>query len=80
MIAAEAPAWLSPDAPSALGYYLGVLARWLGTFGPDHPAYIDRAHLTHLLPVLAALESRPAARRAAEAEALGQTIFTAPDY
>ena len=70
MVAAEAPSWLSTE-PSIFGYYLAVLMRWLaGPFpSSDYPA---------LQPILAALEIRPAARAVAEAEGLGDSIFTNP--
>jgi glutathione S-transferase len=80
MVAAQAPAWLSPAQPSALGYYLGVLIRWLSAFGPDHAFHIRSADYPALHAVLAALETRPAARLCAEAEGLGPTIFTNPIY
>ena len=70
MVAREAPDWLS-TAPSVLGYYIAVLMRWLA--GP-----IDARDYPALLPVLAALETRPAARACAKAEGLGDTIFTNP--
>lgn len=79
--AAEKPDWLSPHLPSALGYYLACLLRWMelyptgagrGWFGlPDYP---------HLHRIAAALETRPATRAAAAAEGLGATPFTAPAY
>lgn len=80
MIARDAPGWLSPGQPSILGYYLGVLVRWLSSYGPGHPSYFRAADFPALNRVLAAHEARPAALRAAEAEGLGPTIFTAPAY
>ncbi len=78
MIADEAPAWLSPAAPSVLGYYLGVLMRWLATYGPGHPSFFRSSDFPHLNTVLAAHEARPAALNVARSEALGPTIFTNP--
>ena len=80
MVARDAPAWLSAGQPSILGYYLGVLMRWLATNEPGHPSHFRSAEFPALHPVLAALEERPAARRAAQAESLGPTLFTAPAY
>lgn len=70
MVALEAPDWLS-TAPSILGYYIAVLMRWLAEPCPatDYPA---------LRKILLALEARPAALACAQAEALGDTIFSNP--
>ncbi|MDB5658410.1 MAG: glutathione S-transferase family protein [Cypionkella sp.] len=70
MIATDAPAWLTTE-PSALGYYIAVLMRWLAEPCPpsDYPA---------LHNILTALETTAAALTCAQAEDLGQTIFTNP--
>lgn len=78
MVETEAPAWLSAEEPSILGYYLGVLVRWLAGLGADHPGRLDLDDIPALVTVLRALESRPAALAAARAEGLGATIFTQP--
>ncbi len=80
MVATRRPGWLSPDQPGVAGYYLGVLVRWLATYGPGHPSYFRSADYPALHRVLLAHEARPAALACAEAEALGPTIFTAPAY
>jgi glutathione S-transferase len=77
MIAAQAPRWLSPDHPGVLGYYIGILVRWLILLPPE-PYGIDLADFPHLHKVLAAHEARPAALRVAEADGLGPTPFTNP--
>ena len=70
MVALEAPDWLSTE-PSILGYYIAVLMRWLFEVCPatDYPA---------LHRILLALETTPAALSCAQAEDLGQTIFSTP--
>lgn len=78
MIAAQHPAWLSPDQPGILGYYIGMLVRWLASYGPGHPSYFRSAEFPALHAVVLALENRPAARSVADDEALGPTIFTNP--
>lgn len=78
MVAQERPAWLSPDTPSVLGYYLATLMRWIATLAPGHPARWPARDFPALFSVLAALERRPAARAAAVADDLGPTIFTNP--
>lgn len=79
-VAADSPDWLSPAAPSVLGYYVVTLMRWLALYPADRAGWFDLAAHPALHTLAAALESRPAARRAAEAEGLGSTIFTKPSY
>ena len=79
-VAAERPDWLSPEAPSVLGYYVVTLMRWLALYPADRAGWFDLAARPALHSLAAALENRPAARRAAEAEGLGATIFTKPSY
>lgn len=79
-VAATTPAWLSPDAPSILGYYIAMLARWLKYNKPGDARHIDFADYPALHRLAAGLETRPAALKAAEQEGLGATIFTNPDY
>jgi glutathione S-transferase len=77
LIATQSPCWLSPDEPGVLGYYLGILTRWLILL-PPAPYGIDLAQFPHLQGVLAAHESRPAAQRIAADEGLGVHPFTQP--
>ncbi len=77
LIATQRPRWLSPDHPSVLGYYIGVLVRWL-TMLPPAPYGIDLADFPQLRAVLAAHEARPAAQRVAADEGLGRHPFTHP--
>jgi glutathione S-transferase len=77
MVEQTAPGFLSP-APSVLGYYLGMLMRWLGQMPADHRAHVASADYPALLAVLEALETRPAALACARAEDLGPSIFTRP--
>ena len=80
MVASAAPDWLSDHKPTALGYYLAVLMRWLAGYGPGHPSYFRSAEFPALHRVLTNLETRPASLAVAADEALGPTIFTAPAY
>ncbi len=77
MIAEKRPRWLSPDEPGVLGYYLGILVRWLSILPPD-PFKVTADRLPALHAVLAAHETRPAALRVAEIDKLGATPFTNP--
>ena len=77
MIATQAPRWLSPDHPGVLGYYIGILVRWLILL-PPAPYGIVLADFPYLKAVLAAHEARPAALRVAASDGLGPTPFTNP--
>jgi glutathione S-transferase len=77
---APAPDWCRPGAPGALGCYLAPLVRWLALYPRANPMKPDLAAYPALLSVLSDLERRPSARRAAEAEGLGPSPFTAPTY
>ena len=77
MLAAQSPRWLSPDHPGVLGYYIGVLVRWLLLL-PPAPYGIRLAEFPCLHAVLAAHEARPAALRVAASDGLGPTPFTNP--
>jgi glutathione S-transferase len=77
MVADTAPRWLTGH-PSILGYYLGVLIRWMSGFEAGHPAHLTAADLPALGPILKALEDTPAARAVAGAEGCAATLFTAP--
>jgi glutathione S-transferase len=77
LIATQAPRWLSAEHPGVLGYYIGVLVRWLILL-PPAPYGIDLDDFPQLKAVLAAHEARPAALRVAEADGLGPTPFTNP--
>ncbi|MCX8509188.1 MAG: glutathione S-transferase family protein [Rhodobacteraceae bacterium] len=79
-VASSRPAWLSPEVPSILGYYIAMLARWLKYNKPGDARHIDFAAYPALNRLAAGLEARPAALKAAEQEGLGATIFTSPDY
>lgn len=78
--AAAEPAWLPAEGPSLMGYYLGMLVRWLSSFPPGHVGRIAAADFPALHRAFAALEARPAVREIATDEGLGPTIFTAPAY
>ena len=77
LIATQSPRWLSADHPGVLGYYIGILVRWLIML-PPAPYGIDLAKFPALRAVLVAHESRPAALRVAASDGLGSTPFTNP--
>lgn len=72
MVETDSPAFLSASQPSMLGYYLGILMRWIAK---DFPS----ANYPALHSVLTHLENRPAALTCAGMESLGPTIFTQPN-
>ena len=75
LIATRQPRWLSADHPGVLGFYIGVLVRWLTSLPPE-PYRINLADFPHLHAVLAAHESRPSVQRVAADEGLGPHPFT----
>ena len=77
LIATQSPRWLSADRPGVLGYYIGILVRWLLLL-PPAPYGIDLGDFPSLKAVLAAHEARPAALRVAASDGLGPTPFTNP--
>ena len=78
MVQEDAPEWLSGTTPIVLGYYVAMLIRWIQSFPPypEDAVTLDRAPA--LRSVLALLETRPAVRRVAEAEGLGEAIYSIP--
>ena len=78
MLTRDAPAWFGTEA-SLMGYYLGMLMRWLGSNAPDHPGYFATAAFPALHARLAALETSAAAQSVAAAESLGALPFTQPN-
>lgn len=72
VLEAAGPAVLSASRPTALGYYLAVLLRWIAG---DFPS----AAYPNLHAMLCHLEARPAALTLARAENLGVVIFSDPD-
>ena len=79
-MAAGQPAWFKPDAPSVLTLYVCGLLRWLALYPVEIAGWLDLAGYPSLRAVAAAMECRPAARKAALAEGLGDTIFTQPSH
>jgi len=77
LVGSQHPRWLSADQPGVLGYYIGILVRWLVML-PPAPYALDLGRFPQLRAVLAAHESRPAALRVADADGLGPTPFTNP--
>ena len=72
VLEAAGPAVLSATRPTALGYYLAVLLRWIARDIPSQS-------YPNLHAMLQYLENRPAALALARAENLGVTIFSDPD-
>ena len=77
LIATQRTRWLSADHPGVLGYYIGVLVRWLILL-PPAPYGIRLDDFPQLKAVLATHEARPAALRVAASDGLGPTPFTNP--
>ena len=78
MVAAEKPDWFSPNEPSIMGHYIGMLMRWLAVYGPGHHTYFDLRDYRAIGTVLAMHEMRPAAQKIAQFEELGAMPYTNP--
>ncbi|WP_341365523.1 glutathione S-transferase family protein [Yoonia sp. BS5-3] len=69
--------WLDADSPSIMGCYLGPMLRWATLYGQTL-APGELANWPRLYDFAKRQEARPAASRAAKAEGLGPTPFSAP--
>lgn len=65
--------------PSGLTAYLAPLMRWSVLYPKDQTQWFHLTDFPELAAHISALETRPAAQRAASAEGLGTTPFTAPN-
>lgn len=77
--AASRPAWLKPQNPGALHFYLACCLRWCALY----PQSADRswfrlADTPHLHDLCTSVEALPCTGAAQAAEGLGPTPFTAP--
>jgi glutathione S-transferase len=79
MITRDKPRWLSADEPSILTYHLAVLMRWMKAFAKFPAHAINSADFPAIHAILRAMETRPAAIRAASAEGLTGTFFSNPE-
>lgn len=68
--------WLDAPGPSAQGCYLGPLLRWCALYGGAD--WFDLSRWPRLMDFAKRAEQRPAVQRAAIAEGLGATPFSAP--
>jgi glutathione S-transferase len=75
LIESQHPRWLCADHPGVLGFYIGVLMRWLTSL-PPVPYRITLDDFPNLRAVLAAQEMRPSVQRVAADEGLGAHPFT----
>lgn len=80
MVEQDGPDWLSAQKPGVMGFYIGMLMRWLATYGAGHPSYFRSVQFPALHAVLGAHQVRPAALGVAADENLGPDIFTNPAY
>jgi len=69
--------WLDAGDATAMGCYLGPMLRWCTLYG-DGPRWFDLAGWPRLHVFAQRAETRPAVIRAAKAEGLGPTPFSAP--
>lgn len=76
---AHPAACLIADRPHVAACYLAPMLRWCALYGSD-TGWFDLARWPGLLAFARAFEARPAAVRAARAEGLGPTPFSAPVF
>lgn len=74
----DQPGWFCPAQPSMLTIYLSVLLRWLALYPEQGHGWFTLAPYPGLAAIAMAQQNRPATLRAAMAEGLGPTPFTAP--
>ncbi len=80
-LAATTPVWLDGSHPSVLCYYIACLLRWMVLYPQDDDrSWFALSDTPHLAALLATLETRQAVKAAQQAEGLGPTPFTAPNY
>ncbi len=79
MIANDKPHWASTQQPSILTYHLAVMMRWMKAFPYFPKDSIDSVQFPAIHAILCAMESRPAAIRAAGDEGLTGTFFSNPE-
>lgn len=76
---AAKPAWLAPNAPTILDFYLACIIRWIALYPAGGVQnWFDLKTTPALKQRLLWLESRPGLGSAQNAEGLGSTPFTAP--
>ena len=71
--------WLDADAPSIMACYLAPMLRWPALYG-GQTGWFDLSAHPRLMAFARRQEARPAAQRAAAAEGLGPTPFSAPQH
>ncbi|HHC30120.1 MAG TPA: glutathione S-transferase family protein, partial [Rhodobacterales bacterium] len=72
--------WFAAPEPSVLDLYMAVMLRWLALYPVGDTGWFTLTRWPALHALAARIEARPAALRAAEAEGLGPTPFSAPHY
>ncbi|MFX0547112.1 glutathione S-transferase family protein [Roseovarius sp. S1116L3] len=75
---AAAGPFFGGDAPSMIDLYLAPLLRWCALYPIGDTAWFTLDGLPKLMGICRKLEARPAVRRAARAEGLGDAPFSAP--
>jgi glutathione S-transferase len=76
VIVTEQPAWLS--GPTVFSYYLSMLLRWIDAFPAHADLSIPSAQFPALHAIARAMETRPAAQRAARLDGLSGSFFSNP--
>lgn len=70
--------WDRSEHPWMLDYYVATILRWCALYGAAESGWFDLAQYPRLAAMAQSIETRPAVARAALAEGLGPTPFSAP--
>lgn len=78
--AAQRHSWINGANPSVIDYYLACCMRWAALYPAAKAGWFKIDQFPHLQSLAKQLETRDAALKAAKAEGLGETPFSAPSY
>ncbi|MCB1338517.1 MAG: glutathione S-transferase family protein [Maritimibacter sp.] len=79
-LAGRSQDWFGANIPGPLDVYVAALLRWCALYPVGGTDWFSLGGRPHLAALARRVEARPAALRAAAAEGLGPTPFSAPRY
>ncbi|WP_299847329.1 glutathione S-transferase family protein [uncultured Roseovarius sp.] len=79
-MAAQQPGWFGATSPSVLDFYVACLMRWMVLYPQEGSGWFSIGNWPHLKAMAARLEPCGSVQSAIDAEGLGPTPFTAPQY
>ncbi|MBT8152336.1 glutathione S-transferase family protein [Epibacterium ulvae] len=78
--AAGTTPWFAAEQPSVVDYYVAACLRWAALYPITGTGWFDLSAYPNLQGLAQNLETRPAVRVAIQAEGLGPTPFSSPQY